>query len=364
MATKKLNSFLGRRILNTKLLLVVLVGLLFCSTFAFAAAAKVQCPTCGGTGSIVCPDCQGTGQVSGGNGATCDKCLGSGIYTPRITTKSYTAEEQNGATVVTATFKNQETAEVKATVTATLSGHSSTSDVITFPPSQETTVTVSIDYVGNDNSMIRLTQMTLVKVTGIDNMACPYCSGTGTVVSQAGTCPTCLGAGSIVCTICAGAGVVEEALIAKSSYGVSMSTVEAAVAVVVIAVLGVAAFFVLKKRRVNEKSLRRYSSQQFNDWVLARLDGKSASSRETALGIDGYSRSGYPVLIKQSDDVGMLAIDNFAAALARNRSRNGVIVAYGFGGDAVRGRVRAQMNYKIQIEMLTVRELIDSKRTL
>jgi hypothetical protein len=60
----------------------------------------------------------------------------------------------------------------------------------------------------------------------------------------------------------------------------------------------------------------------------------------------------------------MTMIDSFAAALARNKARNGVIVAYSFGGDAVSGKIRAQMNYKLQIEMLTIKELLESKRTL
>ena len=133
---------------------------------------------------------------------------------------------------------------------------------------------------------------------------------------------------------------------------------------VVVAGVGVGAFLVLRKRRVSEQSLRRCSAHEFNDWVLARLDGKAPSSRDTAMGIDGYTGGGQPVHIKQSDDVGMPVIDSFAASLARNRARNGVIVAYSFGSDAVRGKVRAQMNYKLQIEMLTIKDLIDSKRTL
>jgi hypothetical protein len=82
------------------------------------------------------------------------------------------------------------------------------------------------------------------------------------------------------------------------------------------------------------------------------------------MGIDGYTGRGQPVQIKQSDDVGMIMIESFAAALARNKARNGVIVGYSFGSDAVRGKIRVQMNYKLQIEMLTIKELIESKRTL
>lgn len=132
----------------------------------------------------------------------------------------------------------------------------------------------------------------------------------------------------------------------------------------VVAGVGVSAFLVVKKKRVSEKSLRRLSSREFQDWVLKRLDGKSASSKDSALGIDGFTMGGQPVMIKQSDDVGMTVIDSFASALARNKAQNGVIVAFSFGSDAIRGKVRAKMNYRLEIEMLTVNELIFSKRAL
>jgi hypothetical protein len=131
--------------------------------------------------------------------------------------------------------------------------------------------------------------------------------------------------------------------------------------VVVVAVLGVMLVFV-RKRGVSERSLRKYSSAEFQKWVLKRLEGKTSSSRDISMGIDGFTHRGYPLLIKQTDSVSMTDIERFAGALAKSKMRNGVIVAFGYGGDAVRGRVRARTNYRIDIEMLTVSELIYSKR--
>jgi hypothetical protein len=133
------------------------------------------------------------------------------------------------------------------------------------------------------------------------------------------------------------------------------------VGIVVIAVVGVL-FVAVKKRRVSERSLRRYSSQEFQNWVLKRIDGKVSTSRDVAMGIDGFTARGYPLSIKQSDSVGMIEIDRFASALAKNRARNGVIVAFGFGGDAVRGKVRAKTSYGLDIEMLTINDLIYTRR--
>jgi len=133
------------------------------------------------------------------------------------------------------------------------------------------------------------------------------------------------------------------------------------VVIVVVAVLGFL-LVAVKKRGVSEKSLRKYSSTEFQKWVIKRLEGKESSSRDISMGIDGFTHRGYPLLIKQTDSVSMLDIDRFASSLAKSRTRNGVIVAFGYGADAVRGKVRARTNYRIDIDMLTVSELVYSKR--
>ena len=120
-------------------------------------------------------------------------------------------------------------------------------------------------------------------------------------------------------------------------------------------------FMFVRKRGPNEKKLRRLPSNEFNTWVLKRLSGRSASSMDASFGIDGYTSSGYPLTIKQSDSVGMNTIDLFAASVVKNKARSGVIVAFGFSDDAIRGKVRARRG-GLDIQMLTVQELLDNKR--
>jgi outer membrane biosynthesis protein TonB len=148
----------------------------------------------------------------------------------------------------------------------------------------------------------------------------------------------------------------------KDEDAPSFPFIEALLGVVVVAGGGISAFVFVKKRKVNEKSLKRLSSSEFQDWVLKKLNGKSSSSKDSAMGIDGFTTGGQPVSIKQSDGVGMSAIESFTSALARNRAREGVIVAFSFGSDAMRGKVRAKMNYGLEIQMLTVDELIDNRK--
>ena len=51
----------------------------------------------------------------------------------------------------------------------------------------------------------------------------------------------------------------------------------AAVAAVVAVVVVLAVFLVLKKKKVNEKSLRKTSSRAFEEWVTKKFNGKPAT---------------------------------------------------------------------------------------
>lgn len=45
--------------------------------------------------------------------------------------------------------------------------------------------------------------------------------------------------------------------------------------------------------------------------VLKRLEGKPPTPKDIAMGIDGFPRLNQPIAIKQSDSVGMNAVDLF-----------------------------------------------------
>ncbi len=347
-----------------KILTITMLGIIFVSTLNLALSRDL-CPTCDGEGEIECPYCDGTGEIEEEE-TTCQKCEGTGEMTPKILMRNMEASQHDGATYVTGTFQNQENFEVNGTVTASLGGYSNSTSV-SFPPKQDVTLTVVIDYVGS-YSTLQLLQNVKLSVTGIEDISCPYCDGTGVALSTS-TCPECDGEGTVECPTCDGIGYVADASSIEGQSGSSNLSIptgvlEAVVSTAVVAGVALAAFLAVKKRRVNEDSLRRLSSTDFQNWVLSRVGGRTASSREISMGIDGFTLGGQPVLIKQSDDVGMTAFDSFASALARSKARNGVIVAFGFGSDAVRGRVRAKMNYGLDIQMLTVEELIRSKRML
>jgi len=77
------------------------------------------------------------------------------------------------------------------------------------------------------------------------------------------------------------------------------------------------------------------------------------------MGIDGYTFEGFPIQVKQSDDVGRNVVDNFETAMRRMKATNGVIVAFSFGKGAQGEVARAKLHEKLEIRLLTVEELIE-----
>jgi len=88
------------------------------------------------------------------------------------------------------------------------------------------------------------------------------------------------------------------------------------IAVVVVAI-GVSTFLVTK-RRVNETTLRKYSTSNFQDWVIKKFNGKPS---DPSSGVDAFTEGGQPLLIKQTDHVGLAEVEDFVKVLARERPK-------------------------------------------
>jgi hypothetical protein len=121
---------------------------------------------------------------------------------------------------------------------------------------------------------------------------------------------------------------------------------------------------VVKKKRVSEASLRKLTASEFQNWVIQRLSGRASSQEDSRLGIDAYTTDGYPIQIKQSDDIGGVAIDNFATAMGRRKARNGIIVAFSFGTGIYERTARAKIHYRLDIKTVTVKELVERRELI
>jgi hypothetical protein len=328
--------------MKSKIFTLLLVGLLVLSTANLALGALEECPTCDGAGKIPDPD-----------GGVCTKCDGTGTIMPKIVMVTMSAVQSGDSTVISATFKNMEDVDVTGRVTAIIGTYSASSEEMTFPSLQEIPLEIKVDYNGHYSSL-DLVQHVKVTATAAEEITCTLCDGTGIALV---VCPNCDGTGYITDSAAIISPTTKAQTKTSGSFDWTLIGTIAGAAVVLI-VIGIGLFFFLKRRRPSENKLRKMSSSEFQTWILKMLDGKVASSAEISMGIDGYSRSKEPISIKQSENVGIAAIDNFAMALARNHARGGIIIAFSFANDAIRGKVRARTNYRLDIQLMSVQDLL------
>ena len=127
--------------------------------------------------------------------------------------------------------------------------------------------------------------------------------------------------------------------------------------VVAVAVVGAVAALFVMRRRVNEKSLRKFSSRAFQDWVVKRFGGRPG---DPTLGVDGYTAGGQPLLIRQSDNVSLPEVDDFVNMLIKGGAQMGTIVAFNYDHDSIDGKLKANDN-GIVLEMLSVHQLVNKR---
>ncbi len=290
----------------------------------------------------VCPTCHGTGKTSVPE--PCPICNAGGASNPDIVRKSISSGEASvgarKAVNIQGVFHNNGNLGVTATVTGTVKTSSTQTFTNTttayFAPNADTTVTIRVD--GADRQPY---YAYFVEIAGYGSSNCQNCGGTG-YVSESIVCPSCSGTG----------------LASGLAGGISADYVGPAVAVAIVGTVAVGGFFFMKKRRVTEQSLRRMASFEFQSWAIKKLQANPASQKDSYLGFDAFTLDGYPVQIRQEDDVGRRAIDSFAAALARGKVRYGTIVAFGFGKDSFEGVMKARLNNRLEIKTVTVKELL------
>ena len=128
--------------------------------------------------------------------------------------------------------------------------------------------------------------------------------------------------------------------------------------VVVVAVIGVVvAFILVKKKQVNEKSLRKMSSRTFEEWVIKKFNGKPS---DPTTGVNGFTEGGQPLLIIQSDNAGLAEVNDFVDVLVKGKAKKGTIVAFNFDNDTIEGKVKA-MDHEIELQLLRVNELLNKR---
>jgi DNA modification methylase len=97
---------------------------------------------------------------------------------------------------------------------------------------------------------------------------------------------------------------------------------------------------------------------EFQNWVCEKLLARASRSRVGDFGIDGWLLDGRPLQVKQSENIGRNAIDNFETAIRRANKSKGIFVALSFGRGAYEEVARAKLHDELDIELKTVEELL------
>jgi RNA polymerase subunit RPABC4/transcription elongation factor Spt4 len=327
------------------------VILLYSATIV--ALAMSQAP-----GWKVCDYCHGTGKIT--TEEACPTCLGSGSVTATIEISGISTWKSDDSTkiYVSAAVVNKENAAVYGTFTATMEAaykkYETTPRAVTLAANERTTLTFTMDNIPPEDIYRADPGSAHVLVSNLPTVACSTCNGTG-VVSVESTCPVCSGTGFVPVD-----GGQQNGNGNGNTNAPPLDISVPAIGVGAVAVVAVAAVVVVKKRKVSEKDLRKLPPTEFQNWVLKKLAGKPSSSRDSSIGIDGYTTEGHPISIKQSDGVGRDVIDKFASAIGQSRAKNGILIAYSFGNDAYTAKVKAKLNYGLEIQLVTLKELIES----
>jgi hypothetical protein len=243
-------------------------------------------------------------------------------------------------TIVTGTFKNNEYEDIYGIATATVTTNDTFTEKLsssrtTIPAQGTTTITITFNDLPFKPYYSCLMSFAPEYITG------PTESGTQTA-NPNGNAP---GSGG-------------------STGGANNSSIIIAiVSIAVIAVVSVTGFMMFKKMRFSEQKVRRFTSSEYQNWILKRLGGHASSALDSRKGIDGFTGSNEPIMIKQSDNISKLQVQNFMNAIIQTRARNGIIVAFGFDTEAQAAASRAKMN-RIEIKLITVKELIERKETV
>ncbi|MBM4450705.1 MAG: hypothetical protein FJ022_07955, partial [Chloroflexi bacterium] len=125
--------------------------------------------------------------------------------------------------------------------------------------------------------------------------------------------------------------------------------------------------------------LRQYPAFEFQNWAINALGGIPSKMKVRDSGIDGKlypiediqksKKEGMdlfgtidnyiPIQVKRTDQVGRPDIDNFETAMKRDKRTKGIFVGFSFSRDAEKEVRRIQRDEGLEIECITVDEIIE-----
>jgi len=107
------------------------------------------------------------------------------------------------------------------------------------------------------------------------------------------------------------------------------------------------------------EELKAMQPFEFQNWACGKLGARVNEKKVGDMGIDGWLMGTVGIQVKQSEHVGRNVVDNFETALKRQKKTRGVILAFSFGRGAHEEAARAKNEEALEIELLTVADLVE-----
>ena len=112
------------------------------------------------------------------------------------------------------------------------------------------------------------------------------------------------------------------------------------------------------------EDLKKFKPYEFQYWVINEMYATPSPRKSGDMGIDGFTPQftkdgigGFPIQVKQSENVGRNVVDNFETAIKRVEKDRGYIIAFSFGKGAYEEVARVKKD-GLFIELLTVDKLL------
>jgi hypothetical protein len=129
------------------------------------------------------------------------------------------------------------------------------------------------------------------------------------------------------------------------------------------------------------EELRQYPPFEFQNWALTAISGVSSKTKVRDRGIDGKvypiehikkergegvdlfgdTDRYIPVQVKRTDQVGRPDIENFEVAMKRDKRTKGIFIGFDFSRDAEAEIRRTEREEGLEIEPITVTQLIEQQ---
>jgi len=113
------------------------------------------------------------------------------------------------------------------------------------------------------------------------------------------------------------------------------------------------------------EDLKNLRPWDFQDWVCQIIDGRPNEKKVRDGGIDGYTFEGIPIQVKQQEGVGRPEVERFETVVRKHyygqlrKDKKGLMIAFSFTSEAYDEASRAKIEDDIDIELKTVRELLE-----